>query len=450
MSKLIELLTNPANLKINNKSIKPTQNFILQLLKDSEPKKAVELLKNLHLTNDEIKEIISKLPEKKQKLYFEVLKNIFTQEIKLTQKKDNKIQKNNNLQNNIENLLKLTKQKNDKIQTIDLPQVNDNKDNNRQLTSKDNDENLINNIINLLFNNEKKSPKIKKEINIIKKDLTKLIKKEIESNIKTEDNLITKKVINKIKNADSFEELVSLANKHGLNIKKIITKIIKTETQKPKHLPLSKIPVLKINRNKIISSILKAHKDNNKILQTLINKTSDTNINNKNLNVDNLTIPNNKISSIKNNNDTEKNHNLINNINPNIEIKHKVIQAKESIKHFSNNLKEAIENYKPPISKLSMELHPKELGKVEVTIIHRGDNLQININSNNQAVNFFHTHQTELKNALVNMGYSGIDMNFHSNQNKENQEKKAYKQYSSNKNDDDYDELIIEIPYTYA
>jgi flagellar hook-length control protein FliK len=97
-----------------------------------------------------------------------------------------------------------------------------------------------------------------------------------------------------------------------------------------------------------------------------------------------------------------------------------------------------------------MELHPKELGKVEVTIIHRGDNLQININSNNQAVNFFHTHQTELKNALVNMGYSGIDMNFHSNQNKENQEKKAYKQYSSNKNDDDYDELIIEIPYTYA
>lgn len=232
-------------------------------------------------------------------------------------------------------------------------------------------------------------------------------------------------------------------------IKKIITKIIKTEAQKPKHLPLSKIPVLKINRNKIISSILKAHKDNNKILQTLINKTSDTNINNKNLNVDNLTIPNNKINSIKNNNDTEKNHNLINNINPNIEIKHKVIQAKESIKHFSNNLKEAIENYKPPISKLSMELHPKELGKVEVTIIHRGDNLQININSNNQAVNFFHTHQTELKNALVNMGYSGIDMNFHSNQNKENQEKKAYKQYSSNKNDD-YDELIIEIPYTYA
>jgi hypothetical protein len=229
MSKLIELLTNSANFKINNKSIKPTQNFILQLLKDSEPKKAVELLKNLHLTNDEIKEIISKLPEKKQKLYFEVLKNIFTQEIKLTQKKDNKIQKNNNLQNNIENLLKLTKQKNDKIQTIDLPQVNDNKDNNRQLTSKDNDENLINNIINLLFNNEKKSPKIKKEINIIKKDLTKLIKKEIESNITTEDNLITKKVINKIKNADSFEELVSLANKHGLNIKKIITKIIKTE-----------------------------------------------------------------------------------------------------------------------------------------------------------------------------------------------------------------------------
>jgi flagellar hook-length control protein FliK len=87
---------------------------------------------------------------------------------------------------------------------------------------------------------------------------------------------------------------------------------------------------------------------------------------------------------------------------------------------------------------------------VDITIIQRGDNLQININSNNQAINFFHTHQIELKNALVNMGYSGIDMSFNSNQNKENQQKKAYKQYSLNTNDENYDELIIEIPYTYA
>jgi flagellar hook-length control protein FliK len=87
---------------------------------------------------------------------------------------------------------------------------------------------------------------------------------------------------------------------------------------------------------------------------------------------------------------------------------------------------------------------------VEVTIIHRGDNLQININSNNQTINFFHTHQSELKNALVNMGYNGIDMNFNSNQNRENQEKKAFKQYSSNKKEENYDELVIEIPYTYA
>jgi hypothetical protein len=48
------------------------------------------------------------------------------------------------------------------------------------------------------------------------------------------------------------------------------------------------------------------------------------------------------------------------------------------------------------------------------------------------------------------MGYNGIDMNFNSNQNKEHQEKKAYKQYSNNINDENYDELIIKIPYTYA
>ncbi|GAX87687.1 conserved hypothetical protein [Lebetimonas natsushimae] len=468
-SQLIELLT--INIKTkNNSKIKPTQNFISELLKNIEPKKAIELLKNFNLTKEEIKEIISKLPEKDKKIYLELLnKEIIKNKLNLDNKAQNIEIKNINtkstqtdtktdLKNDIEYFLKLIN-KNDNLKLKDTP-LNITEKKTKDIKNNDNINN-IENILRLLLNNTQTFPqKIKKEIKKIKQDITQLIKKEIEANTKIENKLLTKKIITEIKNVNSFEELVSVANKHGLNIKKIITKIIKTEPQKPKYLPQIKIPNLKIvqNINKINSSILTLkHKANNNknILQTLIS-SKNPHINNenitqnKNLNIDNLTNSDNKIDATKNNNENKTTDITINNFNPNTEIKHKIIKAKESIKYFSNNLKEAIKNYKPPISKLSIELHPKELGKVDITIIHRGDNLQININSNNQAINFFHSHQIELKNVLVNMGYNGIDMNFNSNQNRENQNKKAYKHYSSNKNDDNYDELIIEIPYTYA
>jgi hypothetical protein len=465
-SQLIELLT--INLKTKNKQrIKSTQNFILELLKNIEPKKAIDLLKNLHFTKDEIKEIISKLPQKDKKLYLELLNKEILKNKLNSYNKNNKKQTNTktDLKNNIEHLLKSINQNNNlKLNDISL-NINDKKTENVKnidknieynlsdnLSSKDN----IESILTLLLNNTQTfPPKIKKEINNIKQDITQLIKKEIETNIKIENNLLTKKVITEIKNSNSFEELVSVANKNGLNIKKIITKIIKnTEPKKNENLSLPKIPALKLthNQNKIKSSLFtlkpKTHNHSN-ILQTLIS-TKNTNIENiipnNNSNIYDHIVSNNKSKNNLNN----KTDIPINNFTPNIEIKHKIIQAKDSIKHFSNNLKEAIENYKPPISKLSIELHPKELGKVDITIIHRGDNLQININSNNQTINFFHSHQIELKNTLINMGYHGIDMNFNSNQNRENQEKKAFKQYSANKNDENYDELIIEIPYTYA
>ena len=131
------------------------------------------------------------------------------------------------------------------------------------------------------------------------------------------------------------------------------------------------------------------------------------------------------------------------------QLKHNILKAKESLKHFASNLKEAIENYKPPISKLSMQLHPKELGKVEVTLVHRGDNLQIQINSNNTAISFFHSTQQELKQNLINMGFTNVNMNFNQNQQQGNKEYKQNQKFSKNENDE-YDEMIIEIPYQYA
>jgi flagellar hook-length control protein FliK len=157
----------------------------------------------------------------------------------------------------------------------------------------------------------------------------------------------------------------------------------------------------------------------------------------------------NKNSKKDLNNDYKTNNFNIQNSQTVTMLKANILKAKESLKHFTLNLKEAIENYKPPISKLSMELHPKELGKVEVTIVNRGNNLQIQINSNNTAISFFHSTQQELRQNLINMGFTDVNMSFNQNQQQGNKEYKQNQKFFKNENEE-YDEMIIEIPYQYA
>lgn len=90
----------------------------------------------------------------------------------------------------------------------------------------------------------------------------------------------------------------------------------------------------------------------------------------------------------------------------------RAITPKETLQHFSQDLKEAVDQYKAPITKLSITLNPNNLGEVEVTLIQRGNNLHINFNSNTNAMNLFIQNQTEFKNSLVNMGFTGLEMNF--------------------------------------
>lgn len=70
-----------------------------------------------------------------------------------------------------------------------------------------------------------------------------------------------------------------------------------------------------------------------------------------------------------------------------------------------------MEQYKAPITKLSITLNPHNLGEVEVTLVQRGNNLHINFNSNTNAMNLFIQNQAEFKNSLVNMGFTGLEMN---------------------------------------
>ncbi|MFQ6342849.1 flagellar hook-length control protein FliK [Campylobacter sp. VTCC 70190] len=109
---------------------------------------------------------------------------------------------------------------------------------------------------------------------------------------------------------------------------------------------------------------------------------------------------------------TEDLNSLVKDLNKITQNNAKNITPKETLQHFSADLKEAMEQYKAPITKLSITLNPNNLGEVEVTLVQRGSNLHINFNSNTNAMNLFIQHQAEFKNSLVNMGFTGLEMNF--------------------------------------
>ncbi len=87
----------------------------------------------------------------------------------------------------------------------------------------------------------------------------------------------------------------------------------------------------------------------------------------------------------------------------------------QTLNSFADDLRERIENYKPPVMKIKMTLNPKDLGSVDVTMINRGNTLQVNINSNSNTMAIFTQNQAEFKNSLVNMGFTNLSMNFSSN-----------------------------------
>ncbi|MGL2394784.1 flagellar hook-length control protein FliK [Helicobacter pylori] len=99
----------------------------------------------------------------------------------------------------------------------------------------------------------------------------------------------------------------------------------------------------------------------------------------------------------------------------------KSIAPKETIKHFAQQLKQEIQEYKPPMSKISMDLFPKELGKVEVTIQKVGKNLKVSVISHNNSLQTFLDNQQDLKNSLNALGFEGVDLSFSQDSSKEQQ-----------------------------
>ncbi len=127
------------------------------------------------------------------------------------------------------------------------------------------------------------------------------------------------------------------------------------------------------------------------------------------------------------------------------------ISTKNTIDTFVNDLQDQIKNYKPPVMKVKMTLNPKNLGEVDVSMISRGNTLQINISSNSNTMAIFTQNQSEFKNSLVNMGFTNLNMNFNSQGNGSNKNKNEFQKNSknisaTNSNEDDTDSISISIP----
>ncbi len=94
----------------------------------------------------------------------------------------------------------------------------------------------------------------------------------------------------------------------------------------------------------------------------------------------------------------------------------KIIDAKATVRHFAQTLQEQVESYKPPFTRMQISLDPKDLGSVDVTLISRGNNLHIQVNSNPTAIGVMATQGGELKSQLVSMGFTDVQMQFSMNQ----------------------------------
>lgn len=83
-----------------------------------------------------------------------------------------------------------------------------------------------------------------------------------------------------------------------------------------------------------------------------------------------------------------------------------------SVRTFAAQMVEKISEFKPPVTRVNLQLHPAELGEVNITMIARANNLHVNVTSVNATMALFLQNQAEFKANLVNMGFSDIQMSF--------------------------------------
>ncbi|ELB3888285.1 flagellar hook-length control protein FliK [Campylobacter coli] len=331
-------------------------------------------------------------------------------------------------------------EKNDKVKSKIEEDVTDAKN---TLKNIKNDEFAKNLTEELNIKDKKNQDNLNKDNNLkdLIKDSTKQDKnsnKELKDNASTQEltNLKDLNKENKDLNKDFNKELNKNQgdmqgqnknlknNNQNLNLDKNLNKEIVKDTQNLVS-NLTHLTQKDFNLNKELKNNNKENKDikqnffdqklnfeNLNKTQVVQNKENNANFNN-NTNKETFTQEQTKTHSENvDKNSLDELNSLVKDLNKISQNNTKNITPKETLQHFSQDLKAAMEQYKAPITKLSITLNPHNLGEVEVTLVQRGNNLHINFNSNTNAMNLFIQNQAEFKNSLVNMGFTGLEMNF--------------------------------------
>ncbi|EKE3335267.1 flagellar hook-length control protein FliK [Campylobacter jejuni] len=246
-----------------------------------------------------------------------------------------------------------------------------------------------------------------------------------ELNIKDKENKDLNKDFNKELNknqGDMQGQNKNLKNNNqNLNLDKNLNKEIVKDTQNlvsnltQKDFNLNKEPKNNKENKDIKQNFFdqKLNFENLNKTQVVQNKENNANFNNNATNKETFTQEQTKTHSENvDKNSLDELNSLVKDLNKVTQNNARNITPKETLQYFSQDLKEAVDQYKAPITKLSITLNPNNLGEVEVTLIQRGNNLHINFNSNTNAMNLFIQNQAEFKNSLVNMGFTGLEMNF--------------------------------------
>ncbi|WP_434532195.1 flagellar hook-length control protein FliK [Campylobacter jejuni] len=251
-----------------------------------------------------------------------------------------------------------------------------------------------------------------KDLNKESKDLNKDFNKELNKN-QEKNNLNQENIQDQNKNLKNNNQNLNLDKNSNKEIVKDTQNLASNLTQKD--FSLNKEPKNNNKENKDIKQNFfdqKLNFENLNKTQVVQNKENNANFNN---NTNKGTFTQEQIKTHSENvdkNSLDELNSLVKDLNKATQNNARNITPKETLQHFSQDLKEAVDQYKAPITKLSITLNPNNLGEVEVTLIQRGNNLHINFNSNTNAMNLFIQNQAEFKNSLVNMGFTGLEMNF--------------------------------------
>ncbi|EAK1744396.1 flagellar hook-length control protein FliK [Campylobacter jejuni] len=310
---------------------------------------------------------------------------------------------------NLDSILSSKESKHEKNDKVKSKIEEDTTDAKNTLKNIKNDEFAKNLTEELNIKDKKNQDNLNKESKDLNKDFNKELNKNQEKN-----NLNQENIQDQNKNLKNNDQNLNLDKNLNKEIVKDTQKLVSNLTQKDFN--LNKEPKNNNKENKDIKQNFfdqKLNFENLNKTQVVQNKENNANFNNNTTNKETFTQEQTKTHSENvDKNSLDELNSLVKDLNKVTQNNARNITPKETLQHFSQDLKEAVDQYKAPITKLSITLNPNNLGEVEVTLIQRGNNLHINFNSNANAMNLFIQNQAEFKNSLVNMGFTGLEMNF--------------------------------------